>query len=135
MAAARWPSKTSPRSERWESERLGILASVSFGEDLEALGFRLDHTSRGAEHYARSPNAYLTYWVHVRDERATFSWEFAISEYAVRRGLQIGSGETLNTFMYPRNDSQGPLDSAWVAREIEQAEALLASVSFVDAED
>jgi len=106
---------------------------VAFAEDLAAIGFRLDHTSRGAEHYSRKPNPYLTYWVHVRDQEATFSWEFAIAEYAATLGLQIGSGETLNTFMYPRTDARGPLDAAWVAREIEQAEAALASVALLEA--
>ena len=63
-----------------------------------------------------------------------FSWEFAIAEFAAARGLQVGSDEHLNTFLYPRSDDRGPQDGAWLASRLERTEALLRSLSFLDPE-
>jgi len=71
----------------------------------------------------------MTYMVHADpDGTATFSWEFALGEFLLTRGIQVGSDETLNQFAYPREDVRGPQDGAWLASAIEQAEALLADV-------
>jgi hypothetical protein len=107
---------------------------VSFDESLSRLGFRLDRETRGVRHYARRPNPYLTYWVQAYgDGTALFSWEFAIAEYAATLGLQVGSDEHLNTFLFPREDARGPQDPAWLASQLERAEALLRGVSLLDA--
>jgi hypothetical protein len=71
----------------------------------------------------------LTYTVHAyEDGTALFSWEFALGEYLLTKGIQFGSDETLNQFAYPRADVRGPQDGAWLAGAIDQAEALLADV-------
>jgi hypothetical protein len=108
---------------------------MGFEEDLRDLGFALDRGSRGVRHYSQRPTRYLTYWVQVHDGGwALFSWEFAIGEFAAARGLQVGSDEHLNSFLYPKEDSRGPHDAAWLASRLEVTEALLRSLSFLDPE-
>jgi hypothetical protein len=108
---------------------------VSFDEALAGLGFQLDRETRGVRHYRRRPNPYLTYWVQAhQDGTALFSWEFAIAEYAATLGLQVGSDEHLNTFLFPREDVRGPQEPAWLASQLERAEALLRRVSLLDLE-
>jgi hypothetical protein len=106
---------------------------MAFQDDFFDMGFTFDRETRGVQHYARRPNRYLTYWLQVHDDgTALFSWEFAIGEFAADRGLQVGSDEHLNTFLYPREDARGPQEGAWLASQLERTEALLRSVSFLD---
>jgi hypothetical protein len=113
-----------------------ILGPVMFESTLGELGFRLERQARGVDHYARRPNRFLTYWVQVHDNgTALFTWEFAIGEYSATLGLQVGSDEHLNTFLFPREDARGPQDPAWLSGQIETTELLLRSVSLLDAED
>ncbi|MGH2675557.1 MAG: hypothetical protein ACRDKA_05320 [Actinomycetota bacterium] len=109
---------------------------MTFEETLPRLGFGLDRENRGVRHYARRPNRYLTYWLQSHDDgSALFTWEFAIGEYAAGLGLQVGSDEHLNTFLFPREDARGPQEPAWVASQVERTEALLRSVSLLAPED
>lgn len=106
---------------------------MEFGEALERFGFRAvegpGFGGRGATQYAAYPNRHMTYMVHTyADGTAIFSWEFALGEYLLSKGIQVGSDETLNQFAYPREDTRGPQDGAWLAAAIEQAEAQLADV-------
>jgi hypothetical protein len=106
---------------------------VTFEDALAGLGFALDRESRGVRHFHRRPNAFLTYWLQTREDgTALFTWEFAIAEYAATLGLQVGSDEHLNTFLFPRDDATGPQEPAWVAAQIERTEALLRSVRLID---
>jgi len=50
----------------------------------------------------------------------------------LERGIQLGSSETLNLYMYPREDLRGRQESAWLAEAIDQAESKLRSVDFAD---
>jgi hypothetical protein len=106
---------------------------MEFAEALERFGFRAAEGrgfgSRDEQLYVASPNRLMTYTVHAYpDGTAIFSWEFALGEYLLTRGIQVGSDETLNQFAYPREDVRGPQDGAWLAAAIEQAEAQLADV-------
>ena len=106
---------------------------MGFDESLESLGFRRDRETRGVRHFASHPNGFLTYWIQVHDDgTALFSWEFAIGEYAATLGLQVGSDEHLNTFLFPRDDTRGPQDPAWVAAQLERTEAVLRSFSLLE---
>jgi hypothetical protein len=109
---------------------------MTFEGTLAGLGFALERDGRGVRHYARRSTAFLTYWVQVHDDgTALFTWEFAIAEYAATLGLQVGSDEHLNTFLFPRQDARGPQDAAWLASQLERTEALLRSISFLDPPD
>jgi hypothetical protein len=106
---------------------------VEFERALRDLGFTLSRRSRGADHYTRQANPYLTYTVQALDDgSALFTWEFAIGEYVAQLGMQVGSDEHLNTFLYPRDDAVGPQDAGWVLAQMDAAEARLGSISLVD---
>jgi hypothetical protein len=106
---------------------------VAFAETLTQLGFRLVQQKRDADYFARTASPYLTYYIHAYpDGTALFTWEFAIAEYMATRGLQVGSDEHLNTFLYPQSDARGPQDAAWVAEQLERTEAVLDSISLLD---
>src|SRR5436309_9822256 len=110
---------------------------MEFAEALSRLGFRLsqERASRGARMYSLSPNRYVTYWVHQYDDgTALFTWEFAVTDYLLERGIQLGSSETLNLYMFPREDIRGPQDAAWLAQAIDQVEVALGSVDFANPE-
>jgi hypothetical protein len=110
---------------------------VEFEEALRELGFSVaeQRPSGGPRMYAARPNPFLTYWVHVYgDGTALFTWEFAIAEYLAGKGLQVGSSEELNQFLYPRSDIRGAQDAAWLAEAIDHTESLLASVRLADPE-
>jgi hypothetical protein len=108
---------------------------VEFGEALERFGFRLREgrgfASRDAELYVAAPNRHMTYMVHAYpDGTAIFSWEFALADFLATRGIQVGSDEALNQFMYPREDIRGNQDGAWLTSAIERTEAMLADLRF-----
>ena len=106
---------------------------MGFEEELAELGFHpaTERSARGAQTYVAEPNPYLTYTVQAFDDgTALFTWEFAVGEYLRTKGIQFGSDETLNQFAFPREDTRGPQEGAWLADAIERAEAQLASIRF-----
>jgi hypothetical protein len=113
---------------------------MEWGQALERFGFRAAEArgfgTRGAQLFVASPNRHMTYTVHAYpDGTAIFSWEFALGEYLLSKGIQVGSDETLNQFAYPREEVRGAQDGAWLAAAIEQAEAQLADVRLDRPED
>lgn len=108
---------------------------MEFAEALRRFGFATDRqrsVGRGdAELFTAQPNPFMTYSVYsYGDGSAMFSWEFALGEYLARIGIQVGSDETLNQFMYPRHDLRGVQDGLWLSGAIEQTETMLASLRF-----
>lgn len=103
---------------------------MEFAEALERYGFGEQRDGRPESRlFLAQPNPFLTYTVHAyEDGTALFSWEFALGEYLLTKGIQFGSDETLNQFAYPRADVRGRQDGTWLASAIEHAEALLADV-------
>jgi hypothetical protein len=107
-----------------------------FEEALTRQGFTEVQERRGVRFFSSSPSPYLTYWLHMQpDGSALFTWEFAIAEYVATLGLQVGSDERLNTFLFPREDVRGPQEAAWLAAQIERTEALLRSISLLGDEE
>lgn len=109
---------------------------MEFREALARLGFRRTQDrgfARGAELYTAEPNRFMTYMVHVYgDGTALFTWEFAIADYLAERGLQVGTAEADNQFLYPREELRGPQDGAWLSSAIERTEAVLGSIRLGD---
>ena len=108
---------------------------MDFAEALAKLGFRASEErafgGRGTTLYEAHPNAFMTYSVHAFDDgRAMFTWEFALGDYLAGRGLQVGSDETLNQFVFPREDLRGPQDGAWLVGAVERTEAMLSTIRF-----
>jgi hypothetical protein len=106
---------------------------MDFEEALLKFGFHpaTGRTPRGVQVLAAEPNPFLTYTVQAfEDGTALFTWEFAVGEYLRTKGIQFGSDETLNQFMFPREDARGPQDGEWLAEAIERAQTQLASLRF-----
>jgi hypothetical protein len=112
---------------------------MEFDEALERFGFHRREErgfGRGAQLHVANPNRYLTYTVLVYpDGSAIFSWEFALGEYLLKKGIQVGSDETLNQFAYPREELHGQQDGAWLTSAIERTEAMLADLRIDRPED
>jgi hypothetical protein len=112
---------------------------VEFAEVLGRFGFELRESrgfGRDAQLFVAQPNRFLTYTVHAYpDGTAIFSWEFALGEYLLTRGIQVGSDETLNQFAYPREELRGRQDGTWLTSAIERTEGLLADLRFDRPED
>jgi hypothetical protein len=113
---------------------------MEFEEALERFGFHLREErgyGKGAAHlYVAKPNRYLTHTVHAYPDRtAVFSWEFALGEYLLTKGIQVGSDETLNQFAYPREELRGSQDGTWLTSAIERTEAMLADLRLDRPED
>jgi len=108
---------------------------MEFGEALLAHGFR-ESDERGVgpnrgQQFVATPNRFMKYSVHAYDDgTAIFSWEFAIADYLANHGIQIGSDEALNQFMFPREDARGPQDAVWLDGVIDRTELELASLRF-----
>jgi hypothetical protein len=112
---------------------------MEFQEALERFGF-LSREERGfgkeTKLFVASPNRYLTYMVHADpDGSAIFSWEFALGEYLLTKGIQVGSDETLNQFAFPREELRGSQDGTWLTSAIERTEAMLADLRLDRPED
>lgn len=107
------------------------MCRVDFDEALTRFGFEpeTERTPRGVRVYAAHPNRFLTYTVQAFADGSTlFTFEFALGEYLLTKGIQVGSDETLNQYAYPRRDIRGHQDGAWLTGAVEQAEALLSDV-------
>ncbi len=110
---------------------------MDFEEALERLGFARGGARgpRDVQVYESHPNRFLTYTIQEFPDGTTlFSWEFALGEYLLTKGIQFGSDETLNQFMFPREDDRGPQDGTWLEGAIRRAERKLASLRFDDPE-
>jgi hypothetical protein len=108
---------------------------MDFFEELARRGFRLtqDRPSRGAQTYSTQPHRFLTYYVHVSGDRALFTWEFAVAGFLLERGIQIGSNEELNLFLFPVQDEEGAQDAAWLDAAIERTQTTLRDLDFAEA--
>jgi hypothetical protein len=107
---------------------------MAFDDDLRLVGFKLHQEKRdGARTFTLSRNRYLTYWLHVppdADEPALFTWEFAIGEYMDEYGLQVGSNEPLNQYLFPQTDTEVGRDIADVVKALERVETIFAGMNF-----
>lgn len=105
---------------------------MEFQEALAKFGFARSQErgfTPGSELYTAAPNRFMTYTVHTyQDGTALFTFEFAIADYLQELGLQVGTAESDNQFLYPREDIRGPQDGAWLSSAIERTEAALGAV-------
>ena len=112
---------------------------MEFDGALERFGFHLREErgfGKGVLLYVATPNRYLTYTVHAYpDGGAIFSWEFALGEYLLTKGIQVGSDETLNQFAFPREELRGSQDGTWLTSAIERTEGMLADLRLDRPED
>jgi hypothetical protein len=112
---------------------------MKFADALAMQGFRESDERRvgggRGRQFVATPSRFMTYSVHAyEDGTAIFSWEFAIGDYLADRGIQIGSDEALNQFMYPREDVHGPQEAGWLEDVMDRARLALAAVRFDEPE-
>lgn len=102
----------------------------AFLADLEVLGFRASVERAGVLQLSCRASAHLTYWVHWDRSAGTalFTWEHAVGEYLSSLGLQIGSNEELNQFLFPKHDVRGPAEIGFVTSEMDRVEEILRAV-------
>lgn len=104
-----------------------------FADGLAALGFRRGGTRR-SEEWTKQATRYLVYSVHPQsDGTALFTWEFAVGEFMGDHGLQLGSNDPLNLFLFPQHDAHGPQTGAFVASEMDRTERMLAGLDLLSA--
>lgn len=105
-----------------------------FQRDLADLGFRFVQEGRGGIlQYSRRVTPYLTCWVHHDrgDAQVLMTWEHALGEYLDQLGLQVGSNEPLNQFLFPQRDTRGPADASFVVAEMDRIETVLRSIDLL----
>jgi hypothetical protein len=108
---------------------------VSFEDALRDLGFSFSRRGRGGDAWEHGATPYLTHHVQdAGDGTVLFTWEIAIGELMAAHGLQVGSDEHLNTFLFPREDARGPRDAAWVSAQMDAAEERLRAISLLASE-
>lgn len=99
-----------------------------FVADLETLGFRRTGSRRASE-WTLQASPYLVFSVLAQDDGAVlFTWEVAIGEFMAAHGLQIGTNETLNLFLFPQRDARGPADVTFIVDEMERVRKILSSL-------
>jgi hypothetical protein len=105
---------------------------AGFDEELKLVGFTLAQEKRdGSRSFSLARNRFLTYWLHVPfDGPALFTWELAIGEYMDEYGLQLGTNEPLNQFLFPQVDQELEPDLAEVVKAMERVEASFAGMDF-----
>ncbi len=108
---------------------------MTFSDDLRSIGFTHQSSGRGAvKHFALRGNRFLTYYCHVEEDEssAVFSWEFALGEYCLTRGLRVGANEVLNSFLYAEHDVVVPPSVDAVVVQINHTEDMLNSLKLAD---
>jgi hypothetical protein len=107
---------------------------MAFDDELGLLGYRLAQEKRdGTRTFSLARNRFLTYWLHLPaddDAPGLFTWEFALGEYMDEYGLQVGSNEPLNQYLFPQVDTEVVQDMAEVVKAMERTEAMFAGMNF-----
>ena len=108
--------------------------TLSFTDDLEAIGFSFQSERGGVRHYSLKGNRFLTYYCHVSEDETggIYSWEFALGEFCASRGLQVGANDVLNVFLFSDTDVVVPASVASVVAQIEATETLLNGLRLAD---
>jgi hypothetical protein len=101
-------------------------APATFDDELEQLGFRVQGASRrGGRMWTLVFNRMLTFTLHDYDDAIVLTWSFALGEYALERGWQIGASDTAAQELYPQRDVRLPLDAHAVRGEVTRVLATL----------
>lgn len=110
-----------------------MSATDDFHDSLLALGFAaMQRDRRGTVQYARSPNRYLTEWVHDDGRDALFTWEFELGLFCEAVGWQIGAAETSFQILYPQFDVRVAREVDAVAQEVARLERRLGTLDLTD---
>lgn len=104
-----------------------------FHEQLMTLGFvAMQQDRRGTIQFARTPNRFLTEWVHDDGSEALFTWEFDLGDYCNEAGWQLGTGDPSVQILYPQFDARIARDIDAVAVEVQRLEQQLNGLDLAD---
>lgn len=99
---------------------------MTFDDQLEAIGFRMQGSSRrGGRMWVLPFNRFLTFVVHDYDDALVLSWSFALGEYVGERGWRSSMTDTSAGEIYPEHDVKLPLDIEAVGGEVTRVLASL----------
>lgn len=102
-----------------DDEIRGPSSGETFDDGLEALGFRVQGSSRrGGRMWTLPFNRALTFTLHDYDDRVVLTWSVALGEQLEERGWQSSVTDMSVMEIYPRNDVQLPLRIDAVEAEI-----------------
>jgi hypothetical protein len=100
--------------------------AVTFDDQLEQLGFRVQGSSRrGGRMWTLVFNRVLTFTLHDYDDSIVLTWSCDLGAYALERGWQIGASETAGQELYPQHDVRLPLDAEAIRGEVTRVLASL----------
>lgn len=86
-----------------------MAVAGEFADALAGLGFvHQGATRRGGEQWTLEFNRFLTFTLNDLGDSVVFSWVFALGDYILERGMQIGAGETSFQELYPQHDVRLP---------------------------
>lgn len=103
-----------------------MTSTHTFDDELEALGFRVQSTTRrGGRQWALPFNRFLTFVLHDYDDTVVLTWSIALGDYLVERGWQSSTTDTSAAELYPQHDVRLPLDVQAVQGEITRVLASL----------
>ena len=110
------------------------MSGDDFVEALGSLGFGVMQRDRrrAVTQYARTPNRYLTEWVHDDGQEALFTWEFALGEFCDSMGWQMSAADQSLQILYPQYDVRIARDIEAVAVELARLEQHLRCLDLVD---
>ena len=106
---------------------------MGLSDELATIGFApVEQDRRGMLRYARTPNRFLTEWVHDLGDELLFTWEFEMGEYCAAVGWQLGSAETSFQILYPQYDVKIARDLDAIAAEVQRLEEQLRCLDLAD---
>jgi hypothetical protein len=96
-----------------------VTDGTTFDDDLEALGFRVQGSSRrGGRMWVLPFNRYLSFTLHDYDDAVVLTWSLAFGDLLDDRGWQMSTTDTSVAEIYPQRDVRLPLDIEAVGGEI-----------------
>lgn len=102
-----------------EAPRDGEVVGGTFDDELEALGFRVQGSSRrGGRMWTLAFNRALTFTLHDYDDSVVLTWSIALGEQLEERGWQSSVTDTSVMEIYPRHDVRLPLRIEAIEAEI-----------------
>lgn len=100
--------------------------NATFDDDLEALGFTVQGSSRrGGRMWVLPFNRFLQFTLHDYHDTIVLTWSFLLGEYVLDKGWQVGASETSSAELYPQRDVRLEMDIDAVSAEITRVLASL----------
>ena len=101
------------------------MTTTAMDAGFELVGQRRD----GSRTWTKRPHRYLTYHLTTYpDGTGELSWELALGEYFVAKGLTFSAQDELSLFVFPASELRGPLEGDWLQRSVDLVEGQLRAI-------